>query len=114
MRNALYLDDLSVGQQFVTGSHTLDGAQIKAFAAQSDPQPFQSRSDPVRPVRSQCRNPSEASSLPLREGRRTAGRAHRTMQLTLEGCPLLDEQRCMKNVALDVACILEVHTLSLD
>jgi acyl dehydratase len=40
MRNALYLDDLSVGQQFVTGSHTLDEAQIKAFAAQFDPQPF--------------------------------------------------------------------------
>jgi acyl dehydratase len=40
MRNVLYLDDLSVGQQFVTGSHTLDEAQIKAFAAQFDPQPF--------------------------------------------------------------------------
>ena len=40
MKNVLYLDDLSVGQQFVTGSHTLDEAQIKAFAAQFDPQPF--------------------------------------------------------------------------
>ena len=40
MKNALYLDDLSVGQQFVTGSHALDEAQIKAFAAQFDPQPF--------------------------------------------------------------------------
>jgi acyl dehydratase len=40
MRSAHYLDDLSVGQQFVTGSHTLDEAQIKAFAAQFDPQPF--------------------------------------------------------------------------
>jgi len=36
----LYLDDLSVGQQFVTASHALDEAQIKAFAAQFDPQPF--------------------------------------------------------------------------
>ena len=40
MKNVLYLDDLSVGQQFMTGSHTLDEAQIKAFAAQFDPQPF--------------------------------------------------------------------------
>ncbi len=40
MKKALYLDDLSVGQQFATGSHTLDEAQIKAFAAQFDPQPF--------------------------------------------------------------------------
>jgi acyl dehydratase len=40
MKNVLYLDDLSVGQQFVTGSHTLDEAQIMAFAVQFDPQPF--------------------------------------------------------------------------
>jgi acyl dehydratase len=40
MKNVLYLDDLSVGQQFVTGSHALDEGQIKAFAAQFDPQPF--------------------------------------------------------------------------
>jgi len=40
MKNVLYLDDLSVGQQFVTGSHTLDEAQIKAFATEFDPQPF--------------------------------------------------------------------------
>jgi acyl dehydratase len=36
----LYLDDLSVGQRFVTGSHTIDEAQIMAFATQFDPQPF--------------------------------------------------------------------------
>jgi len=40
MKNVFYLEDLSVGQQFSTGSHTLDEAQIKAFAAQFDPQPF--------------------------------------------------------------------------
>jgi len=34
------LDDLSVGQRFTSGTHTLDEAQIKAFAAQFDPQPF--------------------------------------------------------------------------
>jgi acyl dehydratase len=38
--NAFFLDDLSVGQRFSSGSHTIDEAQIKAFAAQFDPQPF--------------------------------------------------------------------------
>lgn len=37
---ALYLEDLSVGQRFESGSHTLTAAEIKAFAAQFDPQPF--------------------------------------------------------------------------
>lgn len=35
-----YLDDLQVGQRFSSGSHAMDEAQIKAFAAQFDPQPF--------------------------------------------------------------------------
>ena len=35
-----YLDDLHVGQRFKSGTHTLDAAQVKAFAAQYDPQPF--------------------------------------------------------------------------
>ena len=35
-----YLEDLAVGQRFTTGSHELDEAQIKAFAAEFDPQPF--------------------------------------------------------------------------
>jgi acyl dehydratase len=39
-REVLYLDDLHVGQRFTTGTHALDEAQIKAFAAQFDPQPF--------------------------------------------------------------------------
>ena len=38
--NALFLEDLRVGQRFSSGSHTLDEAQIKEFAAQFDPQPF--------------------------------------------------------------------------
>jgi len=37
---ALYLDDLRIGQRFRSGTHTVDEAQIKAFAAQFDPQPF--------------------------------------------------------------------------
>ena len=36
----IYLDDLSVGDQFRSGEHAMDEAQIKAFAAQFDPQPF--------------------------------------------------------------------------
>ena len=37
---ALYLEDLRVGQTFESGSHTLTAAEIKAFAAQFDPQFF--------------------------------------------------------------------------
>jgi acyl dehydratase len=36
----LYLDDLYVGQRFKSAAHTINEAQIKAFAAQFDPQPF--------------------------------------------------------------------------
>jgi len=36
----LYLDDLSVGQRFTSGTLTVTEADIKAFAAQYDPQPF--------------------------------------------------------------------------
>ncbi len=36
----LYLDDLKVGDVFVSASHLLDADQIVAFARQFDPQPF--------------------------------------------------------------------------
>ena len=36
----LYLDDLHVGQRFCSAPHKIDAAQIKAFAAEFDPQPF--------------------------------------------------------------------------
>jgi acyl dehydratase len=36
----LYLDDLYVGQRFTSATHTIDEAQIKAFAVQFDPQRF--------------------------------------------------------------------------
>ena len=39
-KEVLYLDDLCVGQRFVSGTHLIDEQQIKAFAAQFDPQPF--------------------------------------------------------------------------
>ncbi|GMU02086.1 MaoC family dehydratase [Corallococcus caeni] len=39
-RQALFLDDLSVGQKFISGTHALDAAQIIAFAREFDPQGF--------------------------------------------------------------------------
>ncbi|MEJ8822406.1 MaoC family dehydratase [Variovorax humicola] len=38
--NALYLDDLKVGDRFMSEGHEIDAEQIKAFAAMFDPQPF--------------------------------------------------------------------------
>jgi acyl dehydratase len=35
-----YLQDLEVGQRFVSGKHQLDAAQVVAFAREFDPQPF--------------------------------------------------------------------------
>jgi acyl dehydratase len=36
----LYLDDLTVGQRFLSGALVVEEAEIKAFARQFDPQPF--------------------------------------------------------------------------
>jgi len=36
----LYLDDLEIGQRFQSGAYVIEEAQIKAFAAEFDPQPF--------------------------------------------------------------------------
>jgi acyl dehydratase len=36
----LYLDDLTVGQRFKTGTVVVNAEEIKAFAARFDPQPF--------------------------------------------------------------------------
>ena len=35
-----YLEDLRVGQRFVSGTHRIDAEQIRAFAEQFDPQSF--------------------------------------------------------------------------
>ena len=40
MQEPLYLNDLSVGQRFTSGTHLLDADHIKRFAAEYDPQPF--------------------------------------------------------------------------
>lgn len=37
---AVFLEDLQVGQRFVSGTHRIDEEQIWAFAQQFDPQPF--------------------------------------------------------------------------
>ena len=37
---ALCLEDLRVGQRFVSGTHRIDEEQIRSFAEQFDPQPF--------------------------------------------------------------------------
>ena len=36
----LYLDDLQVGQKFISGSYVMEESRMKAFAAEFDPQPF--------------------------------------------------------------------------
>jgi acyl dehydratase len=36
----LYLDDIAVGQTFVTGTVQVETGKVKAFAAEFDPQPF--------------------------------------------------------------------------
>jgi acyl dehydratase len=36
----LFFEDLSVGQRFTSGTHTVDADEIKVFARQYDPQPF--------------------------------------------------------------------------
>ena len=39
-KRALYLEDLNVGDRFMSEGHELDAEQIKAFAVLFDPQPF--------------------------------------------------------------------------
>lgn len=40
MSGLLYLEDVFVGQRFVTGTHLLTADEIKAFGRAYDPQPF--------------------------------------------------------------------------
>ena len=42
---ALYLDDLKIGQEFLSRAHAMDAEQIIDFATRFDPQPF--HTDPV-------------------------------------------------------------------
>lgn len=40
LQEALYLDDIAIGDEFVSRDHALDAGQIISFASQFDPQPF--------------------------------------------------------------------------
>ena len=40
MSERLFLEDLAAGQRFVSAARTVSAAEIKAFAARYDPQPF--------------------------------------------------------------------------
>jgi acyl dehydratase len=73
---ALYLDDLHVGQRFVSGSHQIDENEIKAFAKQFDPQPFHLD--------------SEAAKATLFEGLVASGwhTAAISMRLLVDGVPI--------------------------
>jgi acyl dehydratase len=40
MQEKLWLEDLAVGQQYASGTHTLTAKEIKEYASRYDPQPF--------------------------------------------------------------------------
>jgi acyl dehydratase len=46
----LYLEDLYVGQRFLSEEYRIDEAQIKAFAAEFDPQPFHLDDEAAKPT----------------------------------------------------------------
>ena len=48
MSEKLYLEDVFVGQKFVTGTFTMTADAIKAFATDYDPQPFHTDEELVR------------------------------------------------------------------
>lgn len=76
-RSVLSLEDLAVGQQFTTGSHTMTEAEIIAFAQQFDPQSF--HTDP------------EAAKATFFKGLAASGwhTACVTMRLLVDGGPRL-------------------------
>ncbi len=44
----LYLEDLTVGQRFTSGTYVMEAVRIKEFAAEFDPQPFHLDEDAAR------------------------------------------------------------------
>ena len=74
----LYLEDLFVGQRFTSASHHVDAAQIKAFAAEFDPQPFHLD--------------DEAAKRSLFKGLAASGwhTAALTMRMLVESVPMAD------------------------
>jgi acyl dehydratase len=49
MARPLYLEDLTVGQTFRSGTVTMEPGQLKAFSAEFDPQPFHLDEDAAGP-----------------------------------------------------------------
>ena len=47
-RSLLYFDDLTLGERFVTGTHTVTEGDILRFAREFDPQPFHLDEDAAR------------------------------------------------------------------
>ena len=47
-KSAFFLEDLRVGQRFLSGTHWIDEEQIRGFAEQFDPQPFHLDADFAR------------------------------------------------------------------
>lgn len=45
---AMYLEDFTPGQRFTTGTRLVDEAEVKAFAAAYDPQPFHMDDDAAK------------------------------------------------------------------
>ena len=45
---AMYLEDFTPGQRFTTGTRLVDEAEVKAFAAAYDPQPFHMDNDAAK------------------------------------------------------------------
>ena len=48
MTPLLYLDDLTIGQEFLSGEHAMDAEQIIDFATRFDPQPFHTDPEAAR------------------------------------------------------------------
>jgi acyl dehydratase len=59
----VYLDDLQVGQRFTSGTYVIEEAQIKAFAAEFDPQPFHLDEVLLRPAFSRDWRPAAGTRL---------------------------------------------------
>lgn len=47
-RPVIYLEDIQVGQRFTTGTYAMEAAEIQAFAARFDPQPFHLSEDAAK------------------------------------------------------------------
>jgi acyl dehydratase len=78
MRGGLYLEDLHVGQSFVSRTHALDEDQIKRFAADYDPQPFHLSDEGAKGTMFEALAASGWHTMAL------------TMRLLVESVPLAD------------------------